>query len=81
MDKVKINGVTYVITKDATDDMQEDVTTGIKFVSGRGYRKGDVDQSPVEIIWNLDGNLTSEDASDWRRDWDTADTAIKLGEL
>ena len=78
MNEVKIEGITYIITKDATDDMQEDVTTGVNFVSGRGYRKGDANQTPVEIIWNLDGDLTSEDASDWRKDWDTADEAIEL---
>ena len=78
MSEVKIEGITYIITKNATDDMQEDITTGIKFVSGRGYRKDDADQSEVEIIWHLDGDLTSEDASDWRKDWDTADEAIEL---
>ena len=81
MNEVKIEGTTYIITKDATDDMQEDITTGVKFVSGRGYRKGDTDQTPVEIIWELDGDLTSEDASGWRNDWETADEAIKLEEF
>lgn len=81
MSEVKIEGITYIITKNATDEMQEDITTGVKFVSGRGYRKDDVDQSEVEIIWHLDGDLTSEDASDWRQDWDTADQAIELEEF
>ena len=81
MNEVKIEGITYIITKDATDDMQEDVTTGTKFVSSRGYRKDDADQTPEEIIWELDGDLTSEDASDWRNDWDTADEAIELEEF
>lgn len=78
MNEVKIEGISYIITKNATDNMQEDITTGVKFVSGRGYRKDDADKSEVEIIWNLDGDLTSEDASDWRQDWDTADQAIEL---
>lgn len=59
MDKVKVNGVTYIITKYAKADMEEDVTTGTNFVTGRGYREGDVNQSPVEIIWELDGDLNS----------------------
>lgn len=81
MNEVKIEGITYIITKNATDDMQEDITTGIKFVTGSGYRKGDTDQTPVEIIWELDGDITSEDASDWRQNWDTADEAIELEEF
>ena len=80
MNEVKIEGITYIITKNATDDVQEDVTTGAQFVTGRGYRKDDADRKPFEIIWELDGDLNSDDADSWREDWETADKAVELEE-
>lgn len=82
MTTVDINGIKYIVTTPASDDIDTSFdsihTDPILSVSGEGYRADDPDKTPVQIIWHLDGDTEFEDASDWRTDWSTADEAIEV---
>lgn len=88
MNNVIIDGKTYEIVKDATDDIEtvyneNDTLQNLPILAvtgvGRSVETGDL----YEIVWHLDeqnASLLSDDASDWVTDWGTADEAIELDE-
>ena len=76
MNKVTVNGKTYKVIKNATDDIETTMIDGniIEFVSGIAK---DEKGNRYEIDWYIDydTNELREDASDWVSDWDMADEA------
>lgn len=76
MNKVIVNGKTYKVIEDATDNIETTMVDGnaIEYVSGIAK---DDQGNRYEIDWYLDADTNDlpEDASDWVSDWDTADEA------
>lgn len=71
---VIVNGKTYKVIEDATDNIETTMVDGntTEYVSGIAE---DADGNRYEIDWYLDydSDELPEDASDWVSDWNTAD--------
>lgn len=86
MNTVKVNGETYEIVKDATNDVEtvysdNDAMQAFPILAVTGTGRSIENGRLYEIVWYLDdqdANQLSEDASDWVNDWGTADEAINL---
>ncbi|GAX01348.1 hypothetical protein [Secundilactobacillus silagei] len=79
---VSVDGVKYVVTQPATDEIFESTVMGvsetIKTVHGKGYKLDGDPNKLYEIQWMVDGDLDSKSVSDWVQDWDTADAVFEL---
>lgn len=74
MNKVMVNGKTYKVIEDASDDIDTTMVDGntIEYVSGVCE---DDKHNRYEVDWFINANTDDlpEDASGWVNDWDTAD--------
>lgn len=74
MNKVIVNGKTYKVIENATDDIETTMVDGntIEYVAGVCE---DEKHNRYEVDWYLDCDTDRlpEDAGDWVSDWNTAD--------
>ncbi len=83
MNNVIVNGKSYRVIEDATDDIQTMYVAGktepVEYVAGVCE---DDSGNRYEVDWFIDADTDElpEDASEWVSDWDTADEVSLLND-